>query len=98
MRPCTLLQRGHLIAIQGLGGYQLACDATQGEAVNRLRRLKHRERKPFALMARDLDVIRRYARVSEAEAALLDSSASPIVLLRRLGDEAAAGALAAERP
>jgi hydrogenase maturation protein HypF len=87
---CTLLQRGHVIAIQGLGGYQLGCDATQGEAVGRLRRLKQRERKPFALMARDLEVIRRHALVSDAEAALLASSAAPIVLLRRLGDEAAA--------
>jgi hydrogenase maturation protein HypF len=95
---CTLLQRGQVIAIQGLGGYQLACDATQGEAVSRLRRLKQRERKPFALMARDLHVIRRYVRVSEAEAALLESSTAPIVLLQRLGDEAAAGAPATEAP
>ncbi len=84
---CTLLQRGHVIAIQGLGGYQLACDATQNDAVSRLRRLKQRERKPFALMARDLEVVRRYAVVSDAEAALLGSAAAPIVLLQRLCDD-----------
>jgi hydrogenase maturation protein HypF len=82
---CTLLQRGHILAIQGLGGYQLACDATQPDAVARLRQLKRRERKPFALMARDLTVIRRHARVSDAEAALLASAAAPIVLLARAG-------------
>lgn len=80
---CTLLQRGHILAIQGLGGYQLACDATQPQAVARLRQLKRRERKPFALMARDVAVIRRHARVTEEEAALLATPAAPIVLLAR---------------
>ena len=92
---CTLLQRGHILAIQGLGGYQLACDATQPEVVARLRRLKRRERKPFALMARDLEVIRAHARVSDAEAALLASAAAPIVLLKRAVNPAAATANAA---
>jgi hydrogenase maturation protein HypF len=80
---CTLLQRGSILAIQGLGGYQLACDATHADAVERLRRLKRRERKPFAMMARDLGVIHRHARVSDAEAALLAGAAAPIVLLQR---------------
>ena len=81
---CTLLQKGHIIAIQGLGGYQLACDATSSEAVARMRLGKHRERKPFALMARDAQVIRRHCEVSEAELSLLTSAASPIVVLERL--------------
>lgn len=81
---CTVLQRGHILAIQGLGGYQLACDATNADAVARLRAGKRRERKPFALMARDLDVIRRYCPVSDEEAALLSGPAAPIVLLERL--------------
>jgi hydrogenase maturation protein HypF len=81
---CTLLQRGQILAIQGLGGYQLACDATQSVAVTRLRELKHREAKPFALMARDLTVIRQHAQLSQAEAALIASAAAPIVLLRRI--------------
>ena len=87
---CTLLQRGHVLAIQGLGGYQLACDATKEDAVARLRAGKRRERKPFALMARDLDVIRGYAKLNAAEAALLSSSAAPIVLLQREVDVAEA--------
>ena len=81
---CSLLQRGHVLAVQGLGGYQLACDATQADAVARLRAGKHRERKPLALMARDLQVVRDYCTLSEAETALLVSSAAPIVLLDRL--------------
>jgi hydrogenase maturation protein HypF len=78
---CTLLQKGYLVAIKGLGGFQLACDATNEDAVARLRQLKRRERKPFALMMRDLEVTREYCEVSEAEAKLLQSPAAPIVIL-----------------
>jgi hydrogenase maturation protein HypF len=80
----TLLARGHIVAIKGLGGYQLACDATQPEAVARLRALKRRERKPFALMAASVDAVRAWCQVSDAQAALLQSPAAPIVLLDRL--------------
>ncbi len=80
---CTLLKRGHIVAIKGLGGFQLACDATQEESVTRLRALKQREGKPFALMAWDLDVVRKSCKVSDQEAALLKSPAAPIVLLSR---------------
>ena len=85
---CTLLHREHIVAIQGMGGYQLACDATSVAAVERLRARKLRERKPFALMARDLDVIRCYCSVSEQEAELLRSPAAPIVLLDRVATAA----------
>ena len=51
---CALLLGGHILAVKGLGGYQLACDATNADTVARLRAGKHRETKPFALMARDL--------------------------------------------
>ncbi len=95
---CTLLQRGHILAIQGLGGYQLACDATQSDVVARLRLLKRRERKPFALMARDLAVIRDHARVSDAGAALLASASAPIVLLQRIEPAAAAPVVDAVAP
>jgi len=77
----TLIHRGEIVAIKGLGGFQLACDATNADAVARLRAAKRREGKPFALMARDLAVIRAYALVDEAEAALLASPAAPVVLL-----------------
>jgi hydrogenase maturation protein HypF len=82
----TLLQRGAIVAIKGIGGYQLACDATNAAAVARLRAAKHRETKPFALMARDLRIIRRHCTVDAQEARLLADSAGPIVLLRASGE------------
>jgi hydrogenase maturation protein HypF len=84
----TLLCRGEILAVKGVGGYHLACDATNAAAVARLRLLKGRDHKPFALMARDLSVIERYASVSEVERRLLGSAAAPIVLLRANGPEA----------
>ena len=79
----TLLARGQIVAIKGLGGYQLACDATQPEAVARLRELKRRKAKPFALMAASVEAVRTWCKVDDAEALLLRSSAAPIVLLQR---------------
>lgn len=79
----TLLRRGSIVAIKGLGGYQLACDATNDAAVDALRSAKRRERKPFALMARDLAMIRAYCEVDERAEALLKDCAAPIVLLDR---------------
>ena len=80
-----LMKNGEIVAIKGIGGYQLACDATKAEVVARLRQLKQRDAKPFALMARDLDVIRRYCCVSPEEEALLTGPSAPIVLLRADG-------------
>ena len=91
---CTLIERGYIVAIKGLGGFQLACDAGNDSAVTRLRQRKQRERKPFALMARDLDAVRRYGAVSDAEAALLASPAAPIVILDRHGSESLAADVA----
>lgn len=82
-----LLKNGAVVAIRGLGGFHLACDATNPEAVQRLRQRKHRYGKPFALMARDLDVIRRYCNLTSAEADLLQSPEAPIVLLAADGPE-----------
>ncbi len=79
-----MLRAGKILAIKGLGGFHLACDATNPEAVSELRRRKGRAAKPFALMMRTLDVIRETCIVSEQEARLLISPAAPIVLLRRL--------------
>jgi hydrogenase maturation protein HypF len=91
---CTLLQMGLIVAIKGLGGYQLACDAANADTVARLRERKGRGAKPFALMARDLDVIRRYARVSDKEEAALIGLEAPIVVLRAGGPERLADAVA----
>ncbi|MBI3699707.1 MAG: carbamoyltransferase HypF [Afipia sp.] len=84
---CGLMKNGEIIAIKGLGGYQLACDASKPDVLARLRQLKKRDAKPFALMARDVEVIRRYCSVSVEEERLLLSSAAPIVLLRADGPE-----------
>jgi hydrogenase maturation protein HypF len=89
-----LLLAGAIVAIKGLGGFHLACDACNGNAVACLRARKRRYDKPFALMARDLDVIRRYCRVATAEAALLESSRAPIVILAADGPEQVAEAVA----
>ncbi|HEY8125189.1 MAG TPA: carbamoyltransferase HypF [Methylocystis sp.] len=82
-----LITQGEIIAVKGLGGYHLACDASSPEAVLRLRRLKRRDAKPFALMARDLAVIRRYCAVDAVEERALTSVEAPIVLLRATGRE-----------
>jgi hydrogenase maturation protein HypF len=81
------LRDGKIVAIRGLGGFHLACDATNADAVHRLRTRKRRFGKPFALMARDIAVIERYASVSPRERELLNSPAAPIVLLRADGVE-----------
>ena len=77
------LSAGEILAIKGLGGFQLACDARNADAVGRLRERKRRSDKPFALMARDLCAIEEICAVSDAERAALTSAASPIVILRR---------------
>ncbi|MGE5269868.1 MAG: carbamoyltransferase HypF [Thiohalocapsa sp.] len=82
-----LLRDGEILAVKGIGGYQLACDAANVAAVARLRHLKRRDRKPFALMARDLATIARYCHVDGAAAAALRSAAAPIVLLPAAGPE-----------
>ncbi|MBN3950813.1 MAG: carbamoyltransferase HypF [Nostoc sp. NMS7] len=84
---CTLLQKGEIVAIKGLGGIHLACDATQETAVEKLRQRKRRYHKPFALMARDIEVIEQYCTVNAKEKELLTSSAAPIVLLQVKGRE-----------
>ncbi|MGJ5672382.1 MAG: carbamoyltransferase HypF [Nostochopsis sp.] len=79
---CTLLQRGEIVAIKGIGGIHLACDATNETAMQKLRQRKQRYHKPFALMARDLEVIEKYCTISDKERELLQSSGAPIVLLQ----------------
>jgi hydrogenase maturation protein HypF len=77
------LRAGEVVAIKGLGGYHLACDASNGEAVDRLRTRKRRGGKPFAVMVRSLEEAERLCQVSEAERALLSGARRPIALLRK---------------
>ncbi|WP_327690741.1 carbamoyltransferase HypF [Streptomyces sp. NBC_00461] len=79
----ALLTRGAILAVKGLGGYHLACDASNQEAVALLRRRKARGDKPFAVMARTADDVRHLVRLSPAERSLLEGPARPVVLVRR---------------
>ncbi|OYD16628.1 carbamoyltransferase HypF, partial [candidate division WOR-3 bacterium JGI_Cruoil_03_44_89] len=81
-----LLKDGKIVAIKGLGGFHLACDALNEEAVRNLRSRKSRDSKPFALMSKDLKVINRYCEVSSMEKKLLLSPRRPIVLLTKKKD------------
>ena len=76
-----LLAEGKILAIKGLGGFHLACDASNATAVSALRERKHRPDKPFALMAFDLSAIKKFGQVGDAAAKLLTSPHAPIVLL-----------------
>lgn len=78
-----VLQAGAIVAVKGLGGYHLACNALDARAVRRLRRGKVRDAKPFALMAADLETVRRYCYLSGKEEEYLVSPARPIVVLRQ---------------
>ena len=82
----TTIRAGGTVAVKGVGGYHLACDATDDVAVGRLRARKHRPDKPFAVMLGSLDEAHRFAEISRAEAAQLCSPARPIVLLRARPD------------
>lgn len=83
VQSINLIRDGKIIALKGLGGFQLIADATNDDAIKELRRRKHREEKPFALMFPDLDSIKNVCEVSEAEERVLTSPESPIVLLKR---------------
>lgn len=88
------LKQGQILAIKGLGGYHLAVDAGNQNAVRELRRRKQRDEKPFALMARDLAAVRRLALVGEDEARLLQGVERPIVLLQKKPDNSLAESIA----
>ena len=92
------LAAGLVVAVKGLGGYHLACDATSPSAVATVRARKARGGKPFAVMVRDLAAARAIAEVDDAEAAVLTSPARPVVLLRRRPGAALADAVAPGNP
>ena len=76
-----LLLDGEILAIKGVGGYHLMCDATNEEAVKKLRERKHRPSKPFAVMVKDIEMAKSFAHINEKEEVLLSSKEKPIVLL-----------------
>jgi hydrogenase maturation protein HypF len=76
------LRQGEIVALKGIGGFQLLVDARNPHAVARMRERKHREEKPFALMMPSLEVARTYCEIALAEVQLLESQAAPIVLLQ----------------
>jgi hydrogenase maturation protein HypF len=81
-----LLKEGSIIAIKGLGGFHLACDAENSETVEKLRERKLRTSKPFAIMSYDLEIVRSYCYVSPDEARILTNPRRPILLLLRKPD------------
>jgi hydrogenase maturation protein HypF len=89
----ALLKKGKVLAIKGLGGFHLAVDAENEEAVTRLRKRKNREEKPLAIMSADSKKISEYAYVSPAEQRLLESPERPIVILRKKENHAIAPAV-----
>ena len=80
------LKEGKLLAIKGTGGFHLACDAFHPDAVRRMREMKKRNGKPFAVMFRDMDSARKYVRIHPREEQLLTSWIRPILLLQKLDD------------
>lgn len=93
-----LLAEGKIVAIKGLGGYHLACDARDEAAVTELRRRKQRGGKPFAVMVKDLDVAEGLVTLDDDERALIGGGRKPIVLLPRRTPAAGTGIAAAVAP
>ena len=77
----NLIASGGIVAIKGIGGFHLCCDATSEEAVSRLRTLKKRPAKPFAVMARDLDAVKKICQVTKEQEQILTGHQKPILLL-----------------
>ena len=83
VKTIQAILEGKIVAIKGLGGFQLVCDAANHEAVSTLRERKRKSLKPFALMARDIGTINKYCFINDAEEHLLTSVQAPIVLLKK---------------
>lgn len=79
---CRLLEQGKIVAMKGLGGYHLACDAQNEEVVKNLRRAKNRDGKPFAVMFKNISSLKEFTQCEQIEEALLSSWRNPILLLR----------------
>lgn len=83
-QTAELILKGNIIALKGLGGFHLIADSTNDEVVNKLRKRKHREEKPLALMFPDFESIKELCEVSETEERVLKSPESPIILLKKV--------------
>ena len=97
-RAQVMLDEGLIVAVKGLGGFQLWVDATSEEAVGRLRARKRRPEKPFALLFPSIEAVRDYCLLSSDEEALLCSPQGPIVLVRKRRDAAVAESVAPANP
>ena len=97
---CTrqIIRDGGIAAIKGIGGFHLCCDATNQQAVERLRRLKTRPAKPFAVMMRDMDAVKRECEVREEQLEVLDGHQKPIILLKRKEKGTICQAVAPDNP
>jgi hydrogenase maturation protein HypF len=93
-RAAAFLRSGKVLAVKGIGGFHLFCDATSAETVQRLRERKRRDRKPFAVLFAHLSELAAHAEVSEAESLALRSPAAPIVLLKRRASSTLAAGVA----
>lgn len=82
----TLLKQGKIVAIKGIGGFHLSVDALNNDAVQRLRDLKKRPEKPFAVMTRDIEEAQKFCQIDATEAEVLKSTTAPIVLLKARGE------------
>ena len=83
VRLAELIHAGHIVAMKGMGGFHLICDATDDNVVLKLRERKHRPSKPFAVMLKDLDAVKNICVMHEEEAQGISSQLRPIVLLKR---------------
>ncbi len=88
-QAAELLREGHVLAFKSMGGYNLICDPLNDDAVAKLREIKKREQKPFAVMFRSIEQVREFCYTTEAEEKLLASSARPILLLEHKPSESA---------
>lgn len=92
VKAATLIAQGGIVAVKGLGGYHLVCDANNEQAIAKLRRRKRREGKAFAVMVASVEAAQKYCSVNDAECRQLQSPARPIVLLQKMpGAELAPG-------
>lgn len=82
-----LVYKGKILAVKGIGGYHLCCNAENSDSVKKLRKLKHRPRKPLAIMARNMESIHKICEVSKKEKEILTGSKKPILLLRKKSPE-----------